>query len=33
TNDAKSLVRKLPTENQINNWIEQAANLPRVLEY
>ena len=33
TNDAKSLVRKLPTENQIKNWIEQAANLPRVLQY
>lgn len=33
TNDAKSLVRKLPTENQVRGWIEQAANLPRVLQY
>ncbi len=29
----KSLVRKLPTEKQIANWVKQAAALPRVLQY
>ncbi len=32
-NEAKSLVRKLPTESQIEDWIKQAAALPRVLQY
>lgn len=32
-NEAKSLVRKLPAEKQVKSWIEQAAKLPRVLEY
>lgn len=33
TNDEKSLVRKLPTEAQVDDWIKQAGNLPRVLKY
>ncbi len=33
TNEAKSLVRKLPSEKQVEDWIKQAANLPRVLQY
>ncbi len=33
TNDQKSLVRKLPTEAQVADWIKQAADLPRVLQY
>lgn len=32
-NESKSLVRKLPTENQIADWISQAADLPRILQY
>lgn len=32
-NDAKSLVRKLPTQTQVEDWVKQAAELPRVLEY
>lgn len=32
-NDEKSLVRKLPTENQVKDWIEQASKLPRILKY
>lgn len=32
-NEAKALVRKLPTEEQVKAWIEQAAKLPRVLQY
>lgn len=33
TNEAKSLVRKLPTQAQVDEWITQAAALPRVLQY
>ncbi|MPM03265.1 hypothetical protein SDC9_49530 [bioreactor metagenome] len=33
TNDAKSLVRKLPTEAQVEDWVKQAAALPRILQY
>jgi len=33
TNDAKSLVRKLPTEAQVEDWIKQAAELPRMMQY
>jgi predicted flap endonuclease-1-like 5' DNA nuclease len=29
----KKLVRKLPVESQIANWIEQAKKLPRVITY
>lgn len=32
-NAAKKLVRKLPVESQIANWIEQAKKLPRVITY
>ena len=32
-NEAKSLVRKLPTEAQVEDWITQAKALPRVLQY
>lgn len=32
-NDAKSLVRKLPAEAQIQDWVKQAAALPRILQY
>lgn len=32
-NEAKSLVRKLPTQAQIEDWIKQAAALPRKLQY
>jgi predicted flap endonuclease-1-like 5' DNA nuclease len=32
-NEAKSLVRKLPTEAQVEDWITQAKTLPRVLQY
>ncbi|MBI4857829.1 MAG: DUF4332 domain-containing protein [Acetobacterium woodii] len=32
-NDAKELVRKLPTQAQVEDWITQAAALPRVLTY
>ena len=33
TNDAKSLVRKLPTQAQVEDWIKQASELPRILQY
>ena len=32
-NDAKNLVRKMPSQKQIEDWIMQAGALPRVLEY
>lgn len=32
-NMTKKLVRKLPVESQIANWIEQAKKLPRVITY
>lgn len=32
-NDAKHLVRKLPTAKQVSDWVEQAKALPRVLKY
>jgi predicted flap endonuclease-1-like 5' DNA nuclease len=33
TNKAKKLVRKLPTQSQISDWIKQAKKLPRVVSY
>jgi predicted flap endonuclease-1-like 5' DNA nuclease len=33
TNEAKKLVRKLPTKEQVAGWIKQAKSLPRVVEY
>jgi len=32
-NKKKRLVRKLPTEDQIKDWVKQAKKLPRVVEY
>jgi len=32
-NQAKKLVRQLPSENMIEGWIQQAKELPRVIEY
>jgi len=32
-NAAKKLVRKLPTENQVAGWVQQAKGLPRVVKY
>ncbi len=33
TNESKKLVRQLPTESQVTDWVEQAKTLPRVLTY
>jgi predicted flap endonuclease-1-like 5' DNA nuclease len=32
-NEAKKLVRKLPTEKMVADWIDQAKKLPRVINY
>jgi predicted flap endonuclease-1-like 5' DNA nuclease len=32
-NEAKKLVRKLPTLNQVTAWVEEAKKLPRVVSY
>jgi len=32
-NAEKKLVRRLPTEKQVADWIEQAKKLPRVISY
>ena len=32
-NQEKKLVRQLPTQTQVSNWIEQAKRLPRVITY
>ncbi len=32
-NEAKKLVRRLPTQAQVKTWIEQAQTLPRVITY
>lgn len=32
-NQEKNLVRRVPTLSEVENWIEQAANLPRIIEY
>ncbi len=32
-NAEKKLVRRLPTRDQVKDWIEQAKNLPRVLTH
>ena len=32
-NEAKKLVRKMPTLKQVEDWVEQAGKLPRVLNY
>ncbi len=33
TNDIKSLVRRVPTEGQVVDWVKQAKALPRALTY
>ncbi|GAH01777.1 unnamed protein product, partial [marine sediment metagenome] len=32
-NKKNKLVRKLPTEDQIKDWVKQAKRLPRIVEY
>lgn len=32
-NEVKKLARRIPTENEISKWVEQAKKLPRILEY
>lgn len=32
-NTAKKLVRKMPVEKQIADWVEQAKKLPRIVSY
>ncbi len=32
-NEERNLVRSLPSEKQITNWIEQAKELPRAIHY
>jgi predicted flap endonuclease-1-like 5' DNA nuclease len=32
-NQAKNLVNKMPSANQVENWIAQAKKLPRVVKY
>jgi predicted flap endonuclease-1-like 5' DNA nuclease len=32
-NDARNLVRKLPTENQVADWVAEAKTLPRVVTH
>jgi predicted flap endonuclease-1-like 5' DNA nuclease len=32
-NQAKKLVRRLPTQAQVSDWIEQAKRLPRMVTY
>jgi hypothetical protein len=32
-NEAKSLVRRLPSASQVADWVEQAKTLPRALTY
>jgi predicted flap endonuclease-1-like 5' DNA nuclease len=33
TNEAKKIVRKSPTADQVAEWVKQAKSLPRVIEY
>ena len=33
TNKQKKLVRQLPSQNQVADWVEQAKSLPRAIEY
>ncbi len=32
-NEVKKLARRIPTENEITKWVDQAKKLPRILEY
>lgn len=33
TNEEKKLVRRLPTQAQVSDWVAQAKDLPRVINY
>lgn len=33
TNEMKKLVRQLPSQRQVADWVEQAKSLPRAIEY
>lgn len=33
TNQEKNLVRQLPTQDQVKEWVEQAKQLPRIIQY
>lgn len=33
TNETKKLVRKMPTADQVAEWIKQAKSLPRLIQY
>lgn len=33
TNKKKKIVRKLPTEKMVKNWVDQAKKLPRIIKY
>jgi len=33
TNQEKNLVRQLPTQDQVTEWVEQAKQLPRIIQY
>ena len=33
TNESKSLVRRMPSEDQVADWVKQAKDLPRALTY
>ena len=33
TNVAKKLVRRLPSQSQVADWVEQAKGLPRAIDY
>jgi len=32
-NEAKNLVRKIPSPSQVHDWVEQAKKLPRIVSY
>jgi predicted flap endonuclease-1-like 5' DNA nuclease len=32
-NEAKKLVRRLPSQDQVSDWVKQAHGLPRVITY
>jgi predicted flap endonuclease-1-like 5' DNA nuclease len=32
-NEAKKLVRRLPSQSQVADWVDQAKNMPRVVTY
>jgi len=32
-NEAKKLVKRMPTQEQVADWVKQASELPRILQY